>query len=99
VKERREFPRVDINVKVNLTKQVRAKVKNISKGGICITTGEPLGKGRVLTLILSLPDGDEITIKGKVMWCLEIISDFYENGIDFIQANRLQHQAIIMLTN
>ncbi|MBN1699844.1 MAG: PilZ domain-containing protein [Spirochaetales bacterium] len=99
MKERREFPRVDVNVNVNVNKQVRAKVKNISKGGICITTREPLNKGRLLTLSLTLPDGSQIIIKGKVMWSLQIISDFFENGIDFMEANKLQYETINRLTN
>ncbi len=68
------------------------KTKDISFGGICITTeGEPLKKDDVYRLSFILPgEHDRVEIDGRVMWVRKYkagISDLYDNGIEFLAPN------------
>ncbi|MBN1699710.1 MAG: PilZ domain-containing protein [Spirochaetales bacterium] len=66
-----------------------SKTKDISKGGICLITSEPLHKGDILHLKLRLQGIDTvIEAIGKVVWTesFEIGNQKgYDNGIEFIK--------------
>jgi hypothetical protein len=97
--EMRTFPRLslacDIEYKLSSSqavtddkKQGISKTRDISKGGICLITYEPLHKGDILHLKLKL-QGIERTIEavGRVVWTesFEIGNQKgYDNGIEFI---------------
>ena len=80
-------------------KQVKARVKNLINRGICLTTDEPLGKGKVLTLEISYDVNKKLIIRGKVMWSLEIESRFYESGIDFLFMNVIRKEELTQSLN
>ena len=88
-----------IDVVASIKKQMKAQVKNIRDMGICITTHEPLDKGKFLTLEISHQGMDKLKIKGKVMWSLQIGSHFFENGIDFSVLNTCQQESYIQFQN
>ncbi len=89
--DKRRFPRVEIHEAVRVAIIYSANSKNISEGGICITTDQPLDKGTELTLIFSLPGtGEEGRIKtfGKVAWMKSLQESrdgkpLYEIGFEF----------------
>jgi Tfp pilus assembly protein PilZ len=65
------------------------KTKDISSGGICITTeGEPLEKEDFYKLSFTLPGEEEkLEVKGQVVWTNKYsagITELYDNGIVFI---------------
>jgi hypothetical protein len=75
------------NVKEDNT--ANGKTKDISFGGICITTeGEPLKMEDVYRLKFVLPgDNDTVEIDGRVVWVRKYkagISDLFDNGIEFL---------------
>lgn len=82
--DRRRFPRATINVILSADKEVKAHIKNLSEGGICIITQVELGRGRFIRLAFELPDGRDLRIKGKVIWSLRTENGVFENGIDFL---------------
>lgn len=106
--ERRKFPRLpfDTGVDYKLLKQegdafFSTASKNISVGGICIITYEPLNSGDILELKFSLPLADKfITAKGRVAWTgnLKIegknIDAVYEAGIEFISIDEKDMERI-----
>ena len=74
-----------LNVRISSGIAAYASVKNISSGGICVTTHIPLPRGKFIKLIFTLPDGTEMQMNGSVAWSLATDSSIYENGIDFLQ--------------
>jgi hypothetical protein len=99
VKQNKKYPWAAIDVVINIRKQIRAQVKNARDKGICITTNEPLEKGKLLTIEISLPGMDTLKIKGKVMWSLEIGSHFFETGIDFSAIPKFRHDLYMRSLN
>jgi hypothetical protein len=73
------------------------KTKDISFGGICITTeGEPLKKDDVYTLSFRFPgDDDTLAVDGRVVWVRKYkagINELFDNGIEFISpAEEFRH--------
>jgi hypothetical protein len=82
--DRRRFPRATINVILSANREVKAHIKNLSEGGICIITQVELGRGKTIRLVFIPPDGNELRIKGKVIWSLRLENGVFENGIDFL---------------
>ena len=82
--ERRKFDRVILNVLIGYRKEAEAALKNISESGICITTSVALVPGRFIKLLITLPDGTEMKVKGKVAWSIRTDDSYFENGIDFL---------------
>ncbi|MBN1410284.1 MAG: PilZ domain-containing protein [Spirochaetales bacterium] len=67
----------------------KSRSKDISQGGICITTSEkPLPMGKICNLRISMPESKEqIIVKGRVMWNREYETGavkLYDNGLEFI---------------
>jgi c-di-GMP-binding flagellar brake protein YcgR len=93
--EKRRFDRFLLDIEIehykknNKENSSRIKSKNISKGGICITTADgPLEKGEKYILSFTLPhQSEQIVVEGKVVWNEAYTSlqhELYDNGIEFI---------------
>ncbi len=90
--DKREKERKEINVKTEVHSSrtlTCSNTVNVSKGGLFISTPEPLDADSELTLLLQLPGGDEMKIRGRVRW---VRQNEKENeragmGIEFIEIN------------
>jgi hypothetical protein len=88
MEEKRKFPRLSIKVLVNYSVSVddpsaSAETRNLSEGGICITTPVPLSVGRHVTIRFFLP-GKTIRVMGRIIRSAEVFPRLFENGIEFI---------------
>jgi Tfp pilus assembly protein PilZ len=82
--DKRLSPRVTLDVQVNYASRAIAHAKDISQGGICLVTEEPLTKGKIFSLSFNLPGQDRsLNCFGKVMWSRPASSNLHENGISF----------------
>lgn len=83
-RDKRRWPRKSLDVVVNYSFNAIAHVKDISQGGICLITDEPLTEGKMFTLRFTFP-GDEnpVELHGKVAWSRPGSAHLYENGISF----------------
>ncbi|MFH1692286.1 MAG: PilZ domain-containing protein [Candidatus Omnitrophota bacterium] len=86
--ERRKYPRLSINIKVNwdidevcdLSQSCRSDItKNISEGGICLIVYDKVDIGHTLRLKIELPTKKVVESKGKVVWVKEF--EIIGNGI------------------
>jgi hypothetical protein len=50
------------------TRKVRAQVKNVSQGGVCLVTREPFQEGDLADCVISLGDGASASSLGLVKW-------------------------------
>jgi hypothetical protein len=97
--DRRKFDRVILNVLIGYKKEVEAALKNISESGICISTAVPLERGKFIRLVITLPDGLEMNLKGKVAWSLLTDESYYENGIDFLPVSTYYRDLLARFLN
>ncbi len=80
----RSAPRVSLDVKVNCATRAIAHSKDISEGGICLITEEPMTMGKIFTLGFTLPgESAKIQLFGKVAWTRPAGANHHENGISF----------------
>jgi hypothetical protein len=92
--ESRRFHRLLLQVEITYARKSEArtehsKTRNISIGGICITTlGKPLKVDDIFRLEFSLPGQEKmITSEGRVVWNRKALDGgvtFYDNGIEFM---------------
>ncbi|RLG13300.1 hypothetical protein DRN69_05815 [Candidatus Pacearchaeota archaeon] len=95
--EKRKFARLPIKILVRWKKLTSDKqwdsidvLRNISRGGICITTSCLLKKGEVIDLEIRLPTRETVKSQGKVNWVKEAnLYDLsknleFETGIEFL---------------
>ncbi|MCM8819492.1 MAG: PilZ domain-containing protein [Candidatus Omnitrophica bacterium] len=90
--ERRKYPRININFVVSYRiKEVPdnfdiSQTKNVSGGGILLTTNRKFEKGTLLALNIRFPFiGDKIEVTGEVVDAKEIVRDLiYETRIKFL---------------
>jgi c-di-GMP-binding flagellar brake protein YcgR len=73
---------------LNSKESAKATTKNISLGGICITTvNEPLKNGGIYELSFKIPgENQSIMAEGRVVWnrlCGNDSARMYDNGIEF----------------
>jgi len=109
MKEKREFVRLDLNVKVDWKKisdtpeveqEFSDKTKNISVGGICLVAYEKLNIGETLQISMELPSEKVINAIGKVIWIseYEIIDreeeTIYDIGVEFIGISKKEREEI-----
>ncbi len=89
MEEKRKFFRADLSVPVNYEINNKAKLKNVSEGGVCIITEKPLSYGYDLTIMFSLPETIPLNIKSfaKVVWSKLSGNNTYESGIQFWDIN------------
>jgi len=109
MKERREFVRLDMNVKVDWRQIFEApeiriettdKTKNISAGGICLVVNEKLKKGDKLNIDMELPSRKIINARGKIVWINEYeimgreLQRVYDMGIEFTEIRNEERDEI-----
>ena len=109
MKEKREFVRLNLNVKVDWKKisetpeakqEFSHKTKNISVGGICLVANEKVNIGETLQINMELPSEKVINAIGKVVWISEYeILDreeetIYDIGIEFVEINKKEREEI-----
>lgn len=106
--ERRKFVRLNFDVDVAWKKippldssnPHRNSAKNISEGGICLITNEPVAVGDTLDLVIKLPAQNVINAQGKVVWAseFEVIGATrekkYDAGVEFIQIRENEQEEI-----
>lgn len=91
--KRRKFPRVskEYSVSYSMVDQeqfdrnpVSSLAVNISGGGLCFTTEEPLDKGSMVALDIDADDlHSSILALAKVKWCKPLSGTTYEIGAEF----------------
>lgn len=90
--ERREYFRVDANFVINYRIQELpdsydlSQTKNISQGGVLITTNKLFKKGAQLTMNLRIPlVPQKIKLSGEVIASREVVRDLiYETRVKFL---------------
>lgn len=86
-KERRAFKRIPVEIRlryknVDLKGEAFAQTQNVSANGICMITKEALPAKTPLEIWLQVPDtGEQIYIKGIVVWSSMIEPDKYKAGV------------------
>ena len=85
--ERRCYPRKELQASIDYSSEKKAKAKDISIGGICITTNHQISEGTVLFLVIPLKDKGIIKAIGEVLWSEKISNAHYETGIEFFSLN------------
>lgn len=105
MKEKRKFDRFLLDIEIEHHKKderensSKTKSRNLSKGGICITTDDgPLEKGEIYILYFILPgQSEQIVVQGKVVWNKGYKSsnlELFDNGIVFINISKKQRKLI-----
>ena len=102
VQERRKYPRVDSNIVISYHIQGEygnydlSQTRNISQGGILLTTNREFKKGDYLGMTVLFPFlDDKIEIVGEVIASREVVKDFvYETQVKF---NGLKEQLLEQL--
>ncbi|MBN1411964.1 MAG: PilZ domain-containing protein [Spirochaetales bacterium] len=101
--DKRRYLRLDCLFKVEFenienSQQIESLAKNISAGGICVITNEPLPKSTVLFLRFHFPEKPQpFSLKGCVVWSKKVEESTepgYENGIQFLEVNEEIKQSI-----
>ncbi|MFH1519504.1 MAG: PilZ domain-containing protein [Candidatus Omnitrophota bacterium] len=91
-RERRKYPRMSGNFVINYRIQQMpygydlSQTKDVSQGGVRITTGKPFEAGTCLAMNLRIPFvPGKIEIKGKVVNSREVVRDLiYETQVEFL---------------
>jgi len=109
MEEKREFVRLDLNVKVDWkrigatsepTAEFTNETKNISAGGLCLVVNEKLEAGEELQIGMELPSGEIIDVKGRVVWVSEYEifgreqEKIYDVGIQFMNISKKERKEI-----
>ena len=87
--EKRKFVRLNMKVLVNWKKVPEENpssadiMRNISRGGICLTVTETVLKGDHLSLQIKMPRQKLITVTAKVMWVKDISGDNLDNRVEY----------------
>ncbi len=95
--EKRKFVRFSANIKVEWTipspfpppaKGVTDKIKDLSRGGVCLHVDKKLNTGKIIQLKINLPTGKEVNLKGKIVRVSDLTQSLkeqpvYEIGIEF----------------
>jgi len=70
--------------------------KNISDGGMFVTTPEPILPGTEIDLAIKMPDGSEISLRGVVRWTKDEndAGDRAGMGIEFLSLKPADQQKI-----
>ena len=87
--EKRKFVRLDMKVLVKwkrIPEQTPSSadvMRNISRGGICLTVSETILKGDHLSLQIKLPTQKVITVTSEVVWIKDISADNLDNRMEY----------------
>jgi c-di-GMP-binding flagellar brake protein YcgR len=82
---------IDAEVRVG-ERSLPARTRNISRGGMAITTRNalPVGAGVTISLALVFALGDEkamsepLPLQGRIVWCSPLVHDTYQLGLMFV---------------
>ncbi|MBN1523933.1 MAG: PilZ domain-containing protein [Spirochaetales bacterium] len=98
--ERREYHRFLLHTRISYQsvkdkKAAFSTSKDISLGGVCITTSDtPMAKNDLVVIIFSLPKtAEEIIAHAKVMWS-KPNDGLYDNGLMFTKISDKHRQLI-----
>ena len=93
-KEQRRSFRVKITYSVTLVAPPNAfpgYVTDFSQHGCRVMSNDPLKVGGVATVILRGKAGQEIELKGKVIWCRKFKGDNeYSSGLEYIEFKNIK---------
>lgn len=93
--DKRNFPRLPLDVEVNYSGKGIARSKDVSEGGIRILTDEPMELSKICTLVFHIPTtGEKIQCFGKVVWTEQVSDHLHENGINFWDIDVASRQKI-----
>lgn len=97
---RRSSPRAPLDVTVNCGTQAIAHTKDISEGGLCLITSEPLDQGKMIHLAFGLPgQTGTVTAFAKVAWSRKASTQYYSAGLEFWQIDETAKRAILTYLN
>ncbi|MBN1697874.1 MAG: PilZ domain-containing protein [Spirochaetales bacterium] len=84
IEEKRKFPRIGLDILINYDKNLTARAKNISCGGLLVETNRAVVKGAFMTIVFRLPgDNEDIKLYAKIAWEREADAGSYEAGLEF----------------
>ncbi|MBN1699368.1 MAG: PilZ domain-containing protein [Spirochaetales bacterium] len=86
--DRRNNPRIEIDLYVDYSVPIRTGVKNYNSEGLCIITHEQFRKDNIILLIFTVNDNKKLCVYGKVIWSKRLSGDIYETGIKFWEMNK-----------
>ena len=88
-KERRKYARLDAGLQVSFerrgpgtTLKGKGVTKNISAHGLCFASGVALGVGEKVSMLLSLPTGETISLESRVKWVHAVHTTSCEIGAE-----------------
>jgi Tfp pilus assembly protein PilZ len=92
VPDTRAHPRyaLEIDAEIKLgEEQIPARTRNVSKGGLCIVTEQPLPVGQDVTVTIALvfeeqTMSDPLPLRGRVVWCTPLEEGRYQVGATFV---------------
>ncbi len=91
--EQRTHPRVTTRITV----QTIGPTMNISAGGMCVLTADPLREGLVPEVSFELPDDPAaIVCRARIAWCRtsKIDPELYEIGLAFTEISDVDRQRV-----
>ncbi|MGE5309311.1 MAG: PilZ domain-containing protein [Deltaproteobacteria bacterium] len=109
--ERRQFPRFNLQVDVAVTRlddlganDPALKTRNVSRGGVCLISYEPLEASEIIHLEINLPaETESLKVNGRVAWVKEFsigddpkVGKRYDVGVEFIDVDE---ETLDILTN
>jgi Tfp pilus assembly protein PilZ len=89
---RREHPRFALEIDAELRigdRKLPARTRNVSHGGLAMTTTDPLPIGAEVTVMLALvfdesSMSEPLPLQGRVVWCSPIVDDSFQLGVMFV---------------
>jgi len=99
MEEKRKHQRKELSVKISGvdyigSENIEALSKDISEGGICITTHKQLPKSRYVNIMFYLPADEKIKAVAEVKWSKIIKPNLYVNGLKFLDIQKSDIQKI-----
>jgi Tfp pilus assembly protein PilZ len=86
--DRRNNPRIDIDLYVDYSIPIKTGVKNYNSEGLCLITQHRFKKGNIILLIFTLGDNRKLCVYGKVIWSKVKKHGLFETGIRFWDMNK-----------
>jgi hypothetical protein len=92
VAETRAHPRYALEIDAEIASaedRIPARTRNVSRGGLCIATAQPLPVGIDVMITISLVFEEQamsepLPIRGRVVWCTPIDEGRYQIGATFV---------------
>ncbi len=92
--EQRSHPRITTRITI----QSVGPTLNISAGGMCVLTADPLREGLTPEITFELPDDPQpITCRARIAWCRtsKIDPELYEVGLSFTEIQDDDRERVI----